>query len=238
MKTLAYLSGAVPMRGILYLPDNVSGKVPGIVIAPEWWGMTEHVKSAGERLAQAGYAALVMDLYGEGNTTDVAAQANAWMSALLDNPVELLKRAKAGLEALAGVESVDETRLAAIGFCFGGKVALEMARAGLPIKAAVSFHGGVEPFAAAEKGQVQAALLVEHGEADSMVSMEAIAAFRQEMDAADATYHIDVFPGARHAFTNPQADANAAKNGVDLAYDPQAAAKSWDNMLAWLNKYL
>ena len=96
MKTLAYLAGAVPMQGILYLPANVSGKVPGVVIAPEWWGMTEHVKNAGERLAQAGYAALVMDLYGEGNTTDVAAQANAWMSALLDNPAELLARAKAG----------------------------------------------------------------------------------------------------------------------------------------------
>ena len=238
MKTLAYLAGAVPMQGILYLPANVSGKVPGVVIAPEWWGMTEHVKNAGERLAQAGYAALVMDLYGEGNTTDVAAQANAWMSALLDNPAELLARAKAGLEALAEQENVDENRLAAIGFCFGGKVALEMARAGLPLKAAVSFHGGVEPFVAAEKGQVQAALLVEHGEADSMVSMDAVAAFRAEMDAAGATYHVDVFPGARHAFTNPQADANAAKNGVDLGYDPQAAAQSWENMLAWLRQYL
>lgn len=238
MKTITYLSNGVTMKGILYLPDNMAGKVPGVVIAPEWWGMTEHVKNAGKRLAEAGYAALVMDLYGEGNTTDVSAQAGAWMNALLGNPPELLRRAKAALEALAGQENVDETRLAAIGFCFGGKVALEMARASLPIKAAVSFHGGVGAFAPAEAGKVKAALLVEHGEADSMVSMESVADFRAEMDAAGVTYHVDVFPGARHAFTNPQADANAAKNGVDLAYHPEAARQSWDNMLAWLKQYL
>lgn len=239
MKTLAYLTSAgVPMQGILYLPANPAGKVPGVVIAPEWWGMTEHVKNAAARLAEAGYAALVMDLYGGGNTTDSAVQASAWMNALLENPLELLARAKAGLEALAEQESVDKNRLAAIGFCFGGKVALEMARAGLPLKAAVSFHGGVEPFAAAEKGKVQAALLVEHGEADSMISMASVEAFRAEMEAAGVTYHVDVFPGARHAFSNPKADENAAKNGVDLAYHPEAARQSWENMLAWLKKYL
>lgn len=238
MKTLEYLAGAVPMKGILYLPENPSGDVAGIVLAPEWWGITEHVKSAAKRLSDAGYAALVMDLYGEGHSTDVATQANAWMSALTGNPVELMKRAKAGLEALASVDGVDDTRIAAIGYCFGGYVVLEMARAGLPLKAAVSFHGGVETGAPAEKGKVRAALLVEHGEADSMISMDAVAGFREEMDAAGVTYHIDVFPGARHAFTNPQADANAAKNGLDLGYHPEAAAQSWDNMLKWLEKYL
>lgn len=238
MKTLAYLSNGIPMQGKLYWPENAGAPVPGIVVAPEWWGMTDHVQQAGERLAQAGYAALVMDLYGEGKTTDEAAQAGAWMNALLDNPVELLVRAKAGLEALAEVEGVDAGRLGAIGFCFGGKVALEMARAGLPLKAAVSFHGGVEPFAKAEAGKVQAALLVQHGGADSMVGMDAVAAFRDEMDAAGVTYHVDVFPDARHAFTNPQADANARKNGVDLAYHPEAAQQSWENMLAWLKKYV
>lgn len=237
-ETLSYLAGQVRLDGALYLPAQAAGKVPGVVVAPEWWGMTDHVKTAAARLAEAGYAALVLDLYGQGNTTDQAVQANAWMSALLDNPAELMARAKAGMEALAARPEVDSARLAAIGFCFGGKVALEMARAGLPLRAAVSFHGGVEAFAPAEKGKVQAALLVEHGEADSMVSMEDVAAFRAEMDAAQVTYHIDIFPGARHAFTNPQADANAAKNGVDLGYDPQAAAQSWQNMLDWLKQHL
>lgn len=237
-ETLSYLAGQVRLDGALYLPAHTAASVPGVVVAPEWWGMTEHVKSAAAKLAEAGYAALVLDLYGAGNTTDQAAQANAWMSALLDNPAELMARAKAGMEALAARPEVDNTRIAAIGFCFGGRVALEMARAGLPLRAAVSFHGGVEAFAPAEKGKVQAALLVEHGEADSMVSLDDVEAFRKEMDAAQVTYHIDIFPGARHAFTNPQADANAVKNGVDLGYDPQAAAQSWQNMLDWLNKYL
>lgn len=237
-ETLSYLAGQVRLDGALYLPAHTAASVPGVVVAPEWWGMTEHVKSAAARLAEAGYAALVLDLYGAGNTTDQAAQANAWMSALLDNPAELMARAKAGMEALAARPEVDSTRIAVIGFCFGGRVALEMARAGLPLRAAVSFHGGVEAFASAEKGKVQAALLVEHGEADSMVSLDDVEAFRKEMDAAQVTYHIDIFPGARHAFTNPQADANAVKNGVDLGYDPQAAAQSWQNMLDWLNKYL
>lgn len=236
-ETLSYLAGQVRLDGLLYLPAGADN-VPGIVIAPEWWGMTEHVKNAAARLADAGYATLVLDLYGEGNTTDQAVQANAWMMALLDNPVELMRRAKAGLEALAARPEVDDQRLAAIGYCFGGYVALHMARAGLPLKAVASFHGGVETATPAEKGRVQAALLVEHGDADSMVSMDDIAAFRAEMDAAQATYHIDIFPGARHAFTNPQADANAAKNGVDLGYNAAAAAQSWQNLMEWLTTYL
>ncbi|MDO5090592.1 MAG: dienelactone hydrolase family protein [Cardiobacteriaceae bacterium] len=236
-ETLSYLAGQVRLDGQLYLPDAAEN-VPGIVIAPEWWGMTEHVKNAAAKLADAGYAALVLDLYGQGNTTDQAVQANAWMTALLENPVELMRRAKAGLEALAARPEVDEQRLAAIGFCFGGYVALHMARAGLPLKAVASFHGGVETATPAEKGKLQAALLVAHGDADSMVSMDDIAAFRAEMDAAAATYRIDIYPGARHAFTNPQADANAAKNGVDLGYDASAAAQSWEKMLAWLAQYL
>lgn len=114
-----------------------------------------------------------------------------------------------------------------------------MARRGEVIKAAASFHGNLTPQQArAGKGAVSAALLVEHGGKDSMVSMDDLAAFRAEMDAAGADYRIDVFPEARHGFTNPQATANGEKNGVDLAYDQAAAEQSWQNLLAFLQEKL
>ncbi len=218
----------------LCLPKQASRSLGGVIVFPEWWGMSEHAKQAAERLAAQGYAALTADLYGEASLTDHAATANERMLAVLADPQILAERTQLALEALGSLAEVDAGRIAAIGFCFGGKVALDMARRGAPLQAVASFHGNLTPQTPAQPGVIQAEILIEHGGRDSMVSMESLDAFRKEMDAAGVRYHVDVFPQARHGFSNPQATANGEKNGVDLAYDAEAAAQAWQNVLALL----
>lgn len=236
-RTISYTAkdGTVS-KSRLCLPQHSVDGLSGVLVFPEWWGMSEHAKHSAERLARAGYAAMTVDLYGDAVLTDDAALANEKMNALLADPQILAERTDLALQAVKNLPEVNENRIAAIGFCFGGKVALDMARRGADLKAVCSFHGNLSPAVPAVPGIVKAELLVQHGGRDSLVSMENLHAFRAEMDAAGATYHIDVFPEAKHGFTNPQATANGEKNGADLAYNEEAAALAWQNMLDFLAK--
>ena len=224
------------LRGHFAIPKEVKAPLAGIVVCPEWWGLTEYPKNRAEQLAALGYAALAIDVYGEGKVTNQASQANQWMSDLLADQDLLLARAKAGLDILAAQPDVDENRLAAIGFCFGGKIALDMARAGFDLKGVVSFHGNLSPKAPAQPGQIKAEILIQHGQADSMVSMHDLASFKQEMDAAQVPYQVDVYPDAKHAITNPLADERARNNGIDLGYNEAADQQSNQAMLTFFKR--
>lgn len=214
----------------LCLPENADN-LPGVLVAPEWWGLTNTAKQAAEKLAETGYVALAMDVYGEGKVASDAATANAWMMSVVTDKEVLLKLTQEALTQLANVPEVDAKRLAAIGFCFGGKVVLDVARIGANLKCVASFHGNLTPAKPATEGSVKAKLLVEHGAADTMVPLASVEAFKKEMDAAGADYQLDVFPNAKHGFTNPESDENARKNGIDVGYNQAAAEKSWANML-------
>ena len=207
-------------------------------MAPEWWGVVEHPQKVTERLAEAGFAAVAMDVYGEGKLTTDAAQANEWMSQMLADQDMLMARCKLIMDDFTDLEAVDTNRLGAIGFCFGGKIALDMAREGFPLKAVATFHGNPTPKQPAQKGKFTAKVLVAHGEADSMVSMDAIEGLKKELDNADVEYTVDVYEGAKHGFTNPNADKRAEENGVDLGYDADAAKASWDEMIAFMQENL
>lgn len=224
--------------GYFAYPTDLESPVAGVVVCPEWWGVTEHPKNRADALAKEGYAALAIDLYGDAKVTDEVPVANQWMSEALADQDALLNRAKAGLHALADQPEVDANRLAVIGFCFGGKVALDMARAGLDLKAAVSFHGNLSPKSPAQAGQISAEVLVNHGEIDTMVTMDAVESFKQEMDQAGATYKIYVYKDAKHGFTNPLADERAKKYGVDLGYNAAADEQSNQATLNLLERAL
>lgn len=224
--------------GYFAIPKEVRGSIPGIIVCPEWWGLTDYPKQRAEQLAQQGYAALAIDVYGDGKVTTQASQAGEWMNQLLANQDVLMQRAKAGLDILAGQLDVDANRLAAVGFCFGGKIALDMAREGFNLKAVTTFHGTLTPKSPAQPGKIKAELLIEHGAADTMVTTDALEKFKQEMDAAQVSYHVDVYPDAKHGFTNPQADERARTNGVDLGYNPQAAEQSNQAMLDFFARTL
>lgn len=222
------------------LPESATNEnsVPGILVAPEWWGVVEHPREVTERLAKAGFAAVAMDVYGEGKLTTDAAQANEWMTQMLNDQDKLMGRCRAILDDFADQLPVDGNRLGVVGYCFGGKIALDMAREGMPVKAVATFHGNFSPKQPAEKDKFNVKVLVAHGRDDSMVSMDDVESFKAEMDNAGVSYTVDVYDNAKHGFTNPNADKRAEENGVDLGYNEKAATESWDKMIDFMNKNL
>ena len=200
--------------------------VAAVLVAPEWWGRNEYMEQRARELAEHGYAALAIDMYGDKKVTTTAAQANEWMMQTFAQPQIIVERATAALNTLAAQNEVDAERIAAIGFCYGGKVVLDLARANAPIKAVATFHANLSAQNPAQTGQVQAEILVLHGELDSMVSLDDVAHFRQEMHAANVVHEVIIFEDAKHGFSNPLADERAATNGVDLGYSPEAEAQS------------
>ncbi|MCU4483332.1 dienelactone hydrolase family protein [Acinetobacter ursingii] len=212
--------------------------VAGVIVAPEWWGRTEYTLQRARELAEHGYAALAIDMYGDKKVTDQASQANEWMTQTFQDADTIVTRASAGLETLAQQPEVNPEQLAAIGFCYGGKVVLDLARSGADLKAVASFHGTLSPKTPAEQGKIQAEILVLHGEQDSMVTLDDVAKFKAEMDHADVNYEVIILENAKHGFSNPLADERAKANGVDLGYNPQAEQQSLNAMYGLLERTL
>ncbi|MBD9484692.1 dienelactone hydrolase family protein [Pseudomonas sp. PDM14] len=211
--------------------DAVSGKRPGVIVVHEWWGLNDYTKRRARELAALGYSALAIDMYGEGKNTTHPKDAMAFMNAALANTDAAKARFETGLALLKAQPQTDPQRLAAIGYCFGGKVVLDMARQGVPLAAVVSFHGALVTATPATKGSVKAKVLVEHGEADSMITAQQVTDFKAEMDAAGADYQFVSLPGAKHGFSNPDADAHKG-HGLDLGYQKAADERSWADMQA------
>lgn len=202
----------------------------GIIVAPEWWGRNEYTEQRARELAEHGYAALAIDMYGDKNVTTDAKQAYEWMMQTFADADTIVNRAKAGLDTLAAQPEVNADQLAAIGFCYGGKVVLDLARSGAPLKAVATFHATLAPKAPAVEGQIQGEILVLHGELDSMVSLDDVATFREEMHAAKVNHEVIIFEDAKHGFSNPLADEKAKANGVDLGYNAEAEKQSLEAM--------
>lgn len=210
----------------------------GIIVAPEWWGRNEYTEQRARELAEHGYAALAIDMYGDKNVTTDAKQAYEWMMQTFADADTIVNRAKAGLDTLAAQPEVNPTQLAAIGFCYGGKVVLDLARSGAPLKAVATFHATLTPKAPAVEGQIQGEILVLHGELDSMVTLDDVASFREEMHAAKVDHEVIIFEDAKHGFSNPLADERAKANGVDLGYNLEAERQGLDAMYDLLERNL
>ena len=236
---ISTIENGVELISYIALPEDASADNPvaGIMVAPEWWGVVDYPKSVTERLAKAGYAAIAMDVYGEGKLTADAAMANMWMTQVLEDQDMLMERCRLILNDFSDQLAVDKDNLGAIGFCFGGKIVLDMARVGMPLKAVTSFHGNPTPKQPADKN-FSAKVLFAHGRDDSMVSMDAVEDFKKEMENAGVDYTVDVYDNAKHGFTNPNADERAAKNDVDLGYNEAAAKQSWDKMVDFMKTHL
>lgn len=210
----------------------------GIIVAPEWWGRNEYTEQRARELAEHGYAALAIDMYGDKNVTTDAKQAYEWMMQTFADADTIVNRAKAGLDTLAAQPEVNADQLAAIGFCYGGKVVLDLARSGAPLKAVATFHATLAPKAPAVEGQIQGEILVLHGELDSMVTLDDVASFREEMHAAKVNHEVIIFEDAKHGFSNPLVDERAKANSVDLGYNPEAERQGLDAMYDLLERNL
>lgn len=212
--------------------------VAGVIVAPEWWGRNEYTEQRARELAEHGFAALAIDMYGDKRVTTEVPQASAWMNQTFEQADTIVNRAQAGLATLAAQPEVNTEKLAAIGFCYGGKVVLDLTRSGADIKAVVTFHAVLAASAPAEKGKVKAEILVLHGELDSMVTLDNVASFRQEMHDADVDHEVVIFEDAKHGFSNPLADERAKANNVDLGFNAEAERQGLEAMYELLDKNL
>ncbi|MHC8313363.1 dienelactone hydrolase family protein [Pseudomonas sp. GT1P32] len=218
--------------------DAVKGPRPGVVVVHEWWGLNDYAKRRARDLAGLGYSALAIDMYGDGKNTEHPKDAMAFMQAAIKDSDAASARFQAGLDLLKKQPQTDPDKIAAIGYCFGGGVVLNAARQGLPLAGVVSFHGALATKAPATPGSVKAKILVEHGALDSMVTAENVAAFKAEMDKAGADYQFVSLEGAKHGFSNPDADrlSHGDHGGPDIGYNKAADEKSWADMQAFFRK--
>ena len=233
---IEYRVGERNHQGYLAYDDEISEARPGVILVHEWWGLNDYMVRRAHMLAELGYVALAIDMFGGGQVADNPGQAGELMNGVLNDMETGTAALEAGHRLLLDQAGVDPARCAAIGYCFGGAMVLHMARIGLPLAAVTSFHGALGSFHSAAPGSIKPSILVCHGEADSMVSMDDVAAFRTEMDAAGADYEVLLLQGAKHGFSNPEADVNAEKYGIDLGYQEQADAESWDAMRALFDR--
>ncbi|NNE45957.1 MAG: dienelactone hydrolase family protein [Rhodothermales bacterium] len=228
-----YTSGDVTMKGYLAYDSSIDGQRPGVLVVHEWWGHNEYSRRRAEMLAELGYTALAIDMYGDGKTAEHPDDAMAFAQQIGSDMDEARARFEAARALLARHETIDAERIGAIGYCFGGSVVLEMARRGVDLDGVASFHGGLGTAAPAARGAISGSILVLHGGLDPMAPAEQVQAFRNEMDAAGADYEVVVYDDATHGFTNPAADSAAARFELPLAYNPDADRQSWDKMKAF-----
>jgi dienelactone hydrolase len=218
--------------------DSIQGARPGIVVVHEWWGLNDYAKRRARDLAALGYSALAIDMYGEGKNTEHPKDAMAFMQVATKDSAAASARFNAGLELLKKQPQTNPNKLAAIGYCFGGKVVLDAARQGVPLAGVVSFHGALVTTTPATPGSVKAKVLVEHGARDSMVTADNVSAFKAEMDTAGADYEFVSLEGAKHGFSNPDADrlSHGEHGGPDIGYNKAADERSWADMQAFFKK--
>lgn len=235
-KEVEYQANGVTMKGYLAYDDARKGKRPGVLVVHEWWGHNEYARKRARMLAELGYTALAVDMYGDGKTAAHPKDAGAFAGEVKKNMDMATARFQAARTLLARHEMVDSKHIAAIGYCFGGGIVLEMARRGLDLDAVVSFHGSLGTQSPAQPGQVKAKVLVCNGEADPFVKPEQITALKKEMKNAKVDFKFESYPDAKHAFTNPAATEKGKKFNIPLAYNEAADKKSWLDMKSFLNK--
>jgi dienelactone hydrolase len=232
--TIEYSAQGVVMKGYLVYDENIQDKRPGVLVVPEWWGLNDYVRMRARMLAELGYTALAVDMYGDGKVVMTPDEAGKLSSEAMKDFDVAKDRFVAALDFLKQQATVDPDRIVAIGYCFGGGVVLNMARQGVDLDGVVSFHGGLAAVKPAQPGGIKAKLLVLHGGDDKFVTPEQIEAFKQEMKAAGADFQFISYPGATHSFTNPEATELGKKFNMLIAYNADADKKSWTEMKDFL----
>ena len=229
-KPIEYRDGGVALSGHLAWDDAVTGKRPGVLVVHEWWGLNDYARVRAEQLAKLGYVAFALDMYGKGKLTEHPQQAGQWAGEIRKNTKAWQQRARAGLNILRQQPQADNTRLAAIGYCFGGSTVLQLAYGGEPLRGVVSFHGALPAADATQLKALTAGILVCHGANDAFISAEQIETFRAALNKGNADWQMIYYAGARHSFTNPGADRRGIEN---IKYDPRADRRSWAHMKAY-----
>ena len=234
---VTYKLDTLNMSGFIAYDENSDKKRPAVLVIHEWWGLNDYTKRRAKQLAELGYIAMAIDLYGNGKQADNLADADKLARPFYGSPQTAKARFDAALAKLKEYSQVDTSNIAVIGYCFGGSMALNIAKLGENLKGVVSFHGNLAGVPA-NKDLLKASVLVCHGEADSFVKPEEVAQFKKQMDSIKADFTFKSYPGATHAFTNPEATEKGKKFNIPIAYNAAADSASWNDMKEFFGKVL
>jgi dienelactone hydrolase len=226
---VTYTDGSTTLKGFVAYDEKQQGLRPAIIVVPEWWGNNDYTRKRARMLAELGYIAIAADMYGDGKIASNPTEAQNYATPFYKDPQLGQSRLQAAAKKLKEYSQADGTKLAAIGYCFGGSMVLNAAKMGMDLKGVVSFHGGLATVPA-KKGNTKAKILVCHGGADKFISATDSTSFRNNLDSVKATYTFKVYEGATHAFTNPDATAIGKKFNMPIEYNEAADKQSWADM--------
>ena len=233
---VSYKADGVTLKGYIAYDDSFKGKRPAVLVVHEWWGHNEYARKRARMLAEQGYTALAVDMYGDGKQAHHPDDAGKFATEVSKSAGMAEARFDAGVKLLREHKTVNGNEIAAIGYCFGGSVVLNMARMGKDLKGVASFHGSLGSSSPAEPGKIKARIVSFSGEADPMIGADSVAAFKQEMDHAKANYRVVTYPGAQHSFTSTEADELGKKFNLPLAYNAEADKDSWQQATVFLKE--
>lgn len=229
-QTVTYTQGGTTLEGFLAWDEASTARRPGVLVVHQWMGVTDNERMRAEMLAKLGYVALAVDVYGKGVRPTSTQEAGALAGKYKGDRALLRARLVAGLEELQRHPLVDTSRIAAIGYCFGGTAALELARSGANVAGVVSFHGALDTPTPADAKRIKGKVLVLHGADDPWVPSEQVLAFEREMRDAGVDWQLVAYGGAVHAFTQKEAGNDSSKGA---AYNERADRRSWEAMRAF-----
>ncbi len=229
-KEIPYMVGDKKMKGFLAIPAG-EGPFPGVIVVHEWWGQTEYPRDRARKLAKAGYVGFAVDMYGEGKTFDHPKGAKAFSQKVMEDLDKAEENFRVALATLKAQKKVKPESIAALGYCFGGGIVLEMARRGIDIDMVASYHGNLTPIVKNEVTKFPARVLIFNGAKDPFVPKKAVETTRKKLKEANIRYKFFNIKNATHGFTNPEATAMGKKHDLPLAYNEKADKKSWEETL-------
>ena len=232
--SVSYSLDGKTFKGYIVYDSGKQDKRPGVLVVHEWWGLNEYSRSRARQLAEMGYIAMAVDMFGDGKTGDDPKSAEELATPFYKDPALAKTRLDAALNKLKEYTQTDSANIAAIGYCFGGFVVLNAAKLGADLKGVVSFHGGLGGVPV-KKDLMKAQILICHGEADDFVNKE-VEPFKKEMDSAGIEYTFKSYPNATHAFTNPGATEKGKKFNMPIQYNAAADSASWNDMRAFFDR--
>lgn len=235
-KEVSYQADGTTLKGYIAYDDAIKGKRPAVLVVHEWWGHNSYARRRADMLAELGYTALAVDMYGDGKQANHPDEAGKFATEVSKNMPMAKARFDAGMQLLRKQKTVDAGQMAAIGYCFGGGVVLNMARIGADLKGVASFHGSLGTGNPAQPGKIKARIISFTGEDDAMIGADKVAAFKQEMEHAGANFRVVTYPGVKHSFTNPDADELGKKFNLPLAYNAAADKDSWQQATVFLRE--
>lgn len=227
-EAVTYQIGNETMKSFVAFDESKQGRLPVVLIFPEWWGLTDYPRMRARMLAEMGYLAMAVDMYGDGMIAANPEEAKKAADPFYSKPQLAKERMDAAMKKVKSLPQADTTQVMAIGYCFGGSMALNYGKMGAPLLGVVSFHGGLDGVPPQTKAKAQ--FLICHGGADSFVPQEQVNNFKKEMDSAGLAYTFIVYDSATHAFTNPDATEMGKRFAMPIRYNAEADSASWNDM--------